>query len=275
MYRVFGTGISASHLNLYKSIVALACLLAVLLMTGQEWDLGGHEVLYLSISGLFGLSLGDSFFFVALKKLGAQLASSVQCLGPPLAGIMAMFWLDEALSTVEWIGIVVTVMAVSGVIYFSRGNRTKITELDPAMLWSGVLFAILSAVCQAFSWVIARDALQNVSVVTGTVVRIGAAALFLLAFSFAGRDRSYKLMFAKRSLLATLTVAAFFGSFVGVTLLSVGAKYAKAGISSTLASTYPIWVIPIAFFILKEKISVTIVACTGLAVCGISLIFLS
>ena len=70
---------------------------------------------------------------------------------------------------------------------------------------------------------------------------------------------------------AALSLAAFAGTFLGVLLMSFGAKYAKAGVAAALTSTYPVWIVPIAKFILKERVSWQSAVCTALAVGGIIL----
>jgi drug/metabolite transporter (DMT)-like permease len=273
-YRAYGTRISALHLNLYKNMVAFFCLVALVFFTASHWTVSTRSFVYLCVSGLFGLTLGDTFFLAALKRIGTQLSSSVQCLAPPLSGLVAMFWLSEELNIAEWLGIVLTVSAIFMLIYFSQNKKTRISDLPTKTLWTGVAFAIAAAFCQAFSWVIARDALQGVDVLVGTSIRIGSAGAVLLLYSFWRGDQSYRELFTDFSLFWRISLAAFFGSFVGVTLLSVGAKYAKAGVSAALASTYPIWIIPVAYFMVRERASFISICCTMLAVVGIGLMFL-
>ncbi|MGE0173742.1 MAG: DMT family transporter [Oligoflexales bacterium] len=274
-YRAYGTKISAIHLNLYKNLVAFVCLVVLMVATAAQWSLSMRSFVYLCISGLFGLSLGDSFLMAALKRVGTQLSSSVQCLAPPLSGLLAIFWLSENLSTMEWIGLVLTVLAIFLLIYFSQNKKRRVADIPTKTLWSGIAFALAAALCQAFSWVIARDALQSVDVLAGTLIRIGAGGVVLLIYSVWRRDTTYRNIFTDFSLFWRLSLAAFFGSFIGVTLLSIGAKYTKAGVSAALASTYPIWIIPVAYFMVKERATVLSVFCTVVAVVGISLMFLA
>ena len=53
--------------------------------------------------------------------------------------------------------------------------------------------------------------------------------------------------------------------------MSFGAKYAKAGIAAALTSTYPVWIVPIAKYLLGEKVTWQGAVCTLFAVAGIIL----
>ena len=71
--------------------------------------------------------------------------------------------------------------------------------------------------------------------------------------------------------LGIIAFAALFGTFLGLLLMSTGAKYAKAGISSALTATYPLWIIPLSAWIAKESISLKKTAYTLFAVLGVGL----
>ena len=58
---------------------------------------------------------------------------------------------------------------------------------------------------------------------------------------------------------------------IGVFLLAVATKYAEAGVVTALSGTFPVWVVPIAVFALKEKAAPSTVLWTLVAVLGVCL----
>jgi drug/metabolite transporter (DMT)-like permease len=87
------------------------------------------------------------------------------------------------------------------------------------------------------------------------------------------RGTGLNQVMAKRKDAVRLALAAIIGAFCGLVLLSIGTKYSKAGISSALSSTYPIWIIPFARVYLGEKGNWQSILCTVVAVGGIALMF--
>ena len=72
-----------------------------------------------------------------------------------------------------------------------------------------------------------------------------------------------------------LALASFFGTFIGLLLMSIGAKYAKAGISSALTSTFPLWIIPISVLIAGESVNLRKSILTVFAVAGVGIMMLA
>jgi drug/metabolite transporter (DMT)-like permease len=265
-----GTTIPADTLNLYKNLVALAGLVVVLVVTQPAVPASPALFGWLAVSGLIGLTLGDTALFAALRRLGAQVTSSSQCLAPPIAALLALFALNETLNGMEWLGLLTTTSAVAAGILLGRRPGAHLASLPRPVLWAGVGFAVLAAACQGLGLVIARDALQGIDVMLGTAARIVPACIMLYAgMCLRGQPGSLSQVFVNKRQFWLLTVAAFGGTFLGLVLMSFGVKYAKAGVTAALTSTYPIWIIPIAKFILKERVTWAAAACTVVAVIGI------
>ena len=78
VYRHFGRGLPAAALNLYKILVALGCVAAVILVEQPTWPTNPNTWLWLLLSGVVGLVLSDTAFFVSLQNLRAGVASAMQ-----------------------------------------------------------------------------------------------------------------------------------------------------------------------------------------------------
>lgn len=271
MYSRFGRRVSSAGLNLYKNIVALTCLVITGLVAGFHWPTDGLLISAFALSGLIGLALGDTLFFHGIKTIGVQRTSVIQCLAPPLAAVIAWTAFDEALNRWEWFGLLITTGALAWLI--ATKNRGSGYEVD--LNWSGVAAAVGAAICQALAVIILRQSLQGVDVITGTLLRVFPAIVVLLVMSFlrSGWEPMRQVFSPMRNGLI-LSLAAFMGTFLGLLLMSTGAKYAKAGVTSAISSTYPVWILPIAHFLLGERVSWKSTGLTLLAVAGIAIMMI-
>jgi drug/metabolite transporter (DMT)-like permease len=276
-FRRCGDGMPSSVINLWKSLVATFCLAVVLAFRRPEVPAAGGAWWMLAASGIVGLAIGDTFFFASLKRLGAQSCSVIQCLSPPFAALIAWLTLEEMLSIRQVVGLTIAVIAVLGIVSFGRRGRTHIADLSAGLLWSGITFGVLSALCQAVGVVLARDAFQGFDVVLGTTVRFVPAIVVLIALQFArkGLPAPPRTWFRSRGQLLALSAAAFAGTFLGVLCLSIGTKYAKAGVVTAISTTYPVWIVPVAWIFLGERPGWSGMVFTPIAALGIALMCLA
>lgn len=266
-YSRFGGHVRAGTLNLFKNIVGLLCLGVAGSLLGWAWPKSLSPYLAFGLSGLVGLALGDTLMFYGMRKIGPQTATVLQCLAPPFAAVLAWLVFDESLSIFQWTGMTLTVCALAFVV----AERPS-TGVVRAFSVSGLLAALGAALCQALAVLILRRALQGTDVMTGTLLRLFPAIVGLSFVSLLrGQGRDLRRVFEPMQRGVIITLAAFFGTFIGLLLMSTGAKYAKAGVMTAISSTYPIWIMPIAHFGFKERVSARQLIWTVLAVLGVAL----
>lgn len=285
LYRAHGQGLPAQTLNLYKLFVALVGFSILVTMLQFAPALGWLEHAprfpgswqksgWLMASGIIGLTLGDTLFFVSIRHLGAALTAALQCLTPPLNAMIDWFYLGIPMSTIQVVGMVIVVIAVAGVVLAGASNRVG-KHLSRAWVF-GLLAALGSALCQAIAYAMQGQLLKNENIFACMILRIAPAFLLLAAlacFTKGGR-LGVGLLVSQPRKMGYLTLAACIGTLVGITLLSFAFQHADTGIVSTISTTYPIWVIPVAAFFLREYPSPWQVACTLLAIVGIALLML-
>jgi drug/metabolite transporter (DMT)-like permease len=270
-WRFFGEGFPAREANLFKNVLSFAGLAIILLFTGFHWPARTEVWIGLAVSGWVGITLGDTAFFAALSRLNVQVTAVSQCLSPVTAATLALLWLGERLSLAETLGMVLTLTAVAGAVFLG-GHAKKIPR---ERWWAGLGFAVLSAVSNGTGIVIARNAFQEVDAVMGTFIRVGAAVLLLIPIVRLQGATGFRYMGVLRPWRRGmgLTFSAVSGSFLGLLLMSVGIKYAKAGVAAALSLTYPIWILPLARVFLDERASAAGILCILLAVAGAALMF--
>ena len=260
--------------NISRLVFALCLLVPVLLIVGLDTPLSRHQMLNLGVSGVVGLAIGDSFLFRAYRQIGPRVAMLVMSLSPAIAAILAFLVLDEHISTVGILGMAVTVGGVVSVVNERR--------LGPAHaksgLASGVLFASLSAVTQGVGLIFAKRAFLEgeINGFVATGVRIAAALIVLLpVVLLLGRLAHPLRAYARdHKALGLTALGALLGPFLGISCSLMAVAYTKVGIAATLMATVPIIMLPLVWFLHREKLSWGSIAGAFVALGGVVMLFL-
>jgi len=269
LFRQLGNTISPFSMNLGKGVVATICLGVLLLLTDTNL-VTRHTFLLLGISGLLGITLGDTFYFMALIRLGPRLALILATLIPAATVFLAILILRESPSFISWLGILFTLLGVIWVLWERNPTGHQLNDWK-----AGVKYGILSVLCCALGIIFSKIVIQSTSALKATFIRQiwGVAGLIfwgLISFNL----KSWFKPLASPALLKNLLPASFVGTFLGTWFCLLALKYTDASIATTLNSTSPLFILPLAFFILKEKISFRAVIGSAIAVAGVSLVFL-
>jgi drug/metabolite transporter (DMT)-like permease len=78
----------------------------------------------------------------------------------------------------------------------------------------------------------------------------------------------------ERAALLPAVAGAIVGPFLGVWFSLIGVQLARVGVASTIMALPPVFLLPIARFVLKEEINWQAWAGTFVAMAGIALLFL-
>ena len=273
VYSDIGRHIPPRELNLAKGILALVMLGLTLLVVGDS--LPSDEPLALGlllVSGVIGIGLGDTAFFASLKLVGARRVLLLGMLAPPLAALIALLFLGEALSLTAWLGMGMTVLGVAWVV------TERVPNAGPGSghLARGILLGSLAALAQATGAVLAHFALVHTSIspLWGTAVRLAAGVVLLMIWVAAARRPVGRWMTDEKpgQLWGRLLFAVFTGTYLSMWLHQVALKLAPAGIAQTLYSTSPLFVLPFAAWT-GERITARAVLGAIVALVGIGLLF--
>ncbi len=270
LFGKLGNDVFARGMNLGKSIIASLFLGALILCTGHK-PISNHAVIFLGISGFLGITLGDTFYFESLIRLGPRLSLIITTLIPVITILLARILLHESLLLTSWLGICFTLYGV----FFVLWERTSIGfHLKDRN--SGILYGILSILCCAIGVIFSKTALGTTPALQATFIRqiSGAIGLTFWGLSSFRLKNWLRPLFAGHILFKRLLLASFIGTFLG-TLFSIWAlKYTYASIATTLNATSPLFILPLVCFIQKEKISLRAAVGSFIAVAGVGLIFL-
>jgi drug/metabolite transporter (DMT)-like permease len=96
--------------------------------------------LWLSLSGVIGLSLGDVFFFQSLIAVGARLGSLLLSLAPIFGSIIAWIIFGEILTTLQIVGIVLALAGIAWVVL----SHEEPPDTPHGHTRRGVIFGVLA-----------------------------------------------------------------------------------------------------------------------------------
>ncbi|KZX55847.1 hypothetical protein A3712_05995 [Vibrio sp. HI00D65] len=278
IYGQFGHRFSAMQLNIIKGFVASVMMLIVMpLIPMPEFELSANHFWILAISGIIGIAIGDSAYFAALKRIGANKTLLLESLAPPLSGVLTLMFLGAALTLQSWLGVVITTLAVTFVV-FQPSNSVSEDSTNQAQ-WIGIGYGLVASVCQASGVVISHYALVSGDIppLLGALIRltIGVFAVMMIIpfverkpYSSIKRDLWDMTKLDKLWLLSAI----FVGTFLALWLQQIALKNANPAIAQTLIATSPVFILVI-YALKGEKVSKQSLIGTLAAVGGISLFF--
>jgi drug/metabolite transporter (DMT)-like permease len=269
LFKNLGENIPALAMTLGKGILSTLMLGLVLLPLGFN-HLTGSDFFYLALSGLIGISVGDSLFFKALQHIGAHLLVLLFMVGQILTALLAMVFLHEMPTAAVWTGIVLIATGV-GVILWS-----KLTEDGPPTNVRGIILGLLSVLCMSGSVIIAKKGLgTDDSGIQATFVRMGTACVGMAIYgAFTAQLGTWAVAFRDVKLAGKFLAAVAVITFGGFWLSLYAIKQMDVAIANTLISTEPIFVLPLAAIFLKEKITAASILGATVALAGVGVICL-
>ncbi len=255
--------------NVYRLLLGSFFLAGTVLLLGGSFAATGFQVKMLALSGVLGLTIGDLLLFLSFVRMGPRLTMLVYTISPALTALLAWVFLSETIGWMGFAGMVVTLAGILWTMMEKRGDGDRVHG------WA-VAYTIVAALGQAGGLILAKSALRTgMDSLLATLIRmVAAAGAALLITAFYHPAQGVKGMKGDRRALWALLGGAVFGPYLGVWLSQVSIKYAATGIAATILSTTPIFLIPVAALVEKEKITVHAVAGALVAVAGVALLFL-
>jgi drug/metabolite transporter (DMT)-like permease len=244
LFRVLGSAFSPLALNFWKGALSVALLAIISLLYFPLGELEQHVIFWLLLSGIIGIGIGDTFFFLALNKIGdSQSILVAETLAPIATALLAMVWIAEWLTWPQWLGIAIVLVCVDLVIKVQR--QTALADMFEI---TGYLFAGLAALCQAIGAVISRDVLlqSDIDPFNASMIRLIGGISIVVVLILIRKQSFMPRTGLQLKTWATFAVATLVGTFLALSLQMLAFSLTKAAIVQTLFATSIIFSLIIA-----------------------------
>jgi len=235
-------------------------------------DASMHNWLWLALSGVVGLVLGDYYLFRSYHLIGSRFSMLIMTLAPPLAAIFGYFILGESLNIMQMAGMVIVIFGISLAIFNKpvRGERLSF-KIAPA----GLLFAFIGALGQGLGIVLSKYGMEGYDPFASTQIRIIAGVIgFSIVITGMRRWGNVVAAIKNPPAMKALMLGAFFGPFLGISFSLLSVKHTQAGIASTIMAIVPVLILAPAAWIYKEKITAVEIAGAIISVAGVAFFFI-
>lgn len=235
-------------------------------------DASLHAWIWLGLSGLVGLVLGDYFLFKAYAVMPSRIAMLIMTAVPPLTAIIGWLLLGEKMLPLHILGMFLTMIGIFLAIFSKPENGQKIKLSYPA---KGILFALIGAVGQAGGLVLSKYGMGEYNAFAASHIRLIVGMLGYALIILVLR----KGMLINRAIhdakgMRAIMLGSFFGPFLGISFSLLSVKYTDTGIAATIMAIVPILIIPPSVVLFKEKFTCLEIAGAFISVAGVVLMFL-
>ena len=277
-----GKKIGPLSVNAHRMVMAVGFLvLAHVILLGTVLPMATNgQWLWMGMSGIVGLGIGDLGLIGAFVAIGPRRSVLVMALSPIFASIVAYLMLGEVIPTLAALGMALTLAGVV-VVIMEEGERSGEEPVSTKLRNYGVLLALIGAIGQGVDLVLAKkgiylDAQMALDPLSATLIRMTTGALFVwMIAAAAGRLPELRRAMNNREGIGHTAAGAFTGPFMGVTLSMVAVTYTDAGVAQTLMSLIPVFIIPVVWILYKQKTSLRGILGAVTAVVGVAILFLT
>jgi drug/metabolite transporter (DMT)-like permease len=224
-------------------------------------------VLTLVVSGP-AFALGALIYYRGIRSLGLARAYPLVGIFPLFSTVMAVLLLGER---PHWLVVAGTIIVVAGVGLVApgaeqRAPQSRVSADRVSYRWMAIMAgaALLFAVCNTANKVALEEGLSPLLVNLGRTVCAGSLA----TVAGLARGRGLSLRTLPRMSWALIATSALAVDLVGNCMYLAAMQFGQVSTVVPLASTSPLFVIPIAHVVLKETITWPVVVGSVLTMVG-------
>jgi len=230
-------------------------------------------VLLASASGIIGLGLGDTLYFMSLKWIGVARAVPLTCIYPLFSVLWAVFLVGERITLAVVLGAVVIVL---GILFLGQDSQANTTGTRKALI-VGMVIALATAAVWSVSITMMDVAVKESpdidhALIINTIRVITVAAVLLASSPIIDRKLGF-LKVRKRTVVA-LIAGGIAALGVGWFFLSYSFTVTSQARAVPISSTTPLFSTLAGILLLREKVTAHNVFGSIMVVVGIFLLFL-
>ncbi|MRH42558.1 EamA family transporter [Aquibacillus halophilus] len=233
-----------------RVFIAAIAVFIVLFFIRDLRKLNKKEWIYILIASLLGQLFHHGFLAVGLTETTASNSSIILGLIPLTTAILAMFFLNERLTFLKIIGIILGLSGVSIVIIYNNGGMGLVSKGD--------LFVFIAMVSQASSFIVIKKATISLSAKQMTAVMLLVGSLLLLSVSFILEPKgSTNLSVVPMGVWAVLISSAILATGLGHILYNLAINQIGAGQTAIFNNLIPFFALIGSFLLLGETIQMS------------------
>lgn len=286
LFKKSGATIGPIALNLFKNTVAIVLLTATLiaLPEGLSNDAAAtatapssqfsdafaaftpYDFGILALSGVIGIAIADTIFFIGLRRIGVGLISIFDCLYSPAVVFFAFVLHAERLSAAQWIGGAFILSAILLTVGRSKGEPLKRNDLLVGMACSATAVTLM-----ALGIVLAKPVIEERELLWSTLLRLipGTLLLYLVAGLLPHRKTIFSV-FRPTAAWRFMVPGSIVGAYFCLIFWIAGFKYVEqSGVAAFLNQTSVVFSIVLAAIFLREALSARKVSAVILALIGV------
>lgn len=238
------------HFNRLRMLAAAFLLVVMIALTDGSFVLPMAFWQPVLFSAVVGVVLGDYFLFVAMRRLGPRRTAILFAGNAPIAAILSWLFLDEILSAVQILAILVGFAGICfAIIYGKCRDLLHIWEAITPPLWIGLAAGFLAATGQAIGVLMLRPVMHaGADPLLVGLIRVSVAAMiFWLSWPFDRKKSEHPLLpDARMSML--ILANGFFGLSFGVFLLLKALEIGSVAEVTILSSVSPVMILPFVWY---------------------------
>jgi drug/metabolite transporter (DMT)-like permease len=235
-------------------------------------DATPHAWIWLSLSGLVGLVLGDYFLFKAYAVITSRIAMLIMTTVPPITALIGWLLLGEKMLPLHLAGMALTMTGILMAIFTRPENGQKLKLSYPV---KGIIFALIASVGQAGGLVLSKYGMGEYNSFAASHIRlIAGMSGYALIILILGKQSLIKNAVRDAKGMRAIALGSFFGPFLGISFSLLAVKYTETGIAATIMAIVPILIIIPSVFIFKEKFTWLEIIGAFISFAGVVVMFL-
>lgn len=241
----------------WRMFLVLVLLWPAVALLGQWEHVNWGTATAMVLSGIVGITLGDSALFAAMNRLGPRRTGVLFATHALFSAALGFVFLGERLGLQAYAGALLTVSGVMVAVGWGHRSQTvDIWEPDGPMR-VGVGLALLAAACQALGALIAKPALSGdgaLDPALALAMRVSAAWLALVVLQpFPRLNRTAGATAPLNwQVLKETAISGWTGMGVGMGLLLWALSLGSVGAVGVLSSVSPVLVLPMLWWIYRR-----------------------
>ncbi|WP_299478814.1 DMT family transporter [uncultured Roseibium sp.] len=258
-------------------MVMVTIMLCAWVVFASGWDtIGSAHVSPLILSGVIGIFMGDTALFLTLNRMGPRRTAMLFSLNAPMSAILGWIILDEDLTGLQTVGILLIFLGVLLAIRFGkRKSQLHKWESIKGPLWIGVLLGLAAALSQSIGSLIARPVMETgADPVAASSIRVGVAAFCLVLLTRLPVSWVKPAGHFSYQVVGIIAISGLLGMGIGMTLILFALSGGEVGIVATLSATTPAVMLPMMWWRTKEVPAAGAWVGAALVVSGSALLFI-